>query len=106
MDFCTFQVFPPERTLSDLSDRPDGLDKLSPGTVKWLGPLAGELEKLSKATEPGEFGSLLHELAYGDELFGPSEAFEQEVEGSMYDAFCAGALAEDQTLDRKLKGKK
>ena len=100
------KIDPPERTLSDLSDRSDRSDKLSPGAVKWLGPLAGKLEKLSKATEPGEFGSLLHELAYDDELFGPSEAFEQELEGSMYDAFCAGALAEDQTLDRKLKGKK
>ena len=106
MDFCTFQVFPPERTLSDLLDRSDKSDNLSPGTVKWLGPLAEKLEKLSQATEPGEFGSLLHKLAYSDELFGSSEEFEQELEGSMYDAFCAGALAEDQTLDRKLKGKK
>lgn len=91
--------------LSDRSDKSDRTDNLSPGTVKWLGPLAEELEKLSQATEAGEFGRILHNLAYESEPFGSSGEFEEELEGVIYDGFCAGAMAADRTLSKKLKGK-
>ena len=92
----------PERTLSGLSDF---TGQLAPDTVKWLGPLAGQLEKLSQATEPGEFGKILHSIAYG-EPFGGSEEFENKLEETMLDSFCAGAVAADRSLVKKLKGKR
>ena len=77
--------------------------KTPDGALKtWLSPLERKLAELAEESDPEKFGRLLAELAEGENAFGDSAKFEEQLEGVIYSGIVAGALAADQ----KLAGKK
>ena len=82
----------------------DSAQKKTPdGALKtWLSPLERKLAELAEESDPEKFGRLLAELAEGENAFGDSAKFEEQLEGVIYSGIVAGALAADQ----KLAGKK
>ena len=80
------------------SDRPAALLNLAFRPSVWQ----EFARRYPEESDPEKFGRLLAELAEGENVFGDSAKFEEQLEGVIYSGIVAGALAADQ----KLAGKK
>ena len=70
----------------------------------WIAPLERKLAELAEESDPEKFGRLLAELAEGENAFGDSSKFEEQLEGVIYSGIVAGAVATDRKL--KIKDKR
>lgn len=84
----------------------DSIQKKTPdGALKtWIAPLERKLAELAEESDPEKFGRLLAELAEGENAFGDSSKFEEQLEGVIYTGIVAGAVATDRKL--KIKDKR